>query len=71
MVVDEVNVNSQLLLFNVADMLENRQKAIEEVNALYGTNITVDLSDEYQFIKQASEATETVERTAKDENNDR
>lgn len=71
MVVDEVNVNSQLLLFNVADMLESRQKAIEEVNALYGTNITVDLSDEYQFIKQASEATETVERTAKDENNDR
>lgn len=69
MVVDEVNVNSQLLLFNVADMLESRQKAIEEVNALYGTNITVDLSDEYQFIKQASEATETVERTAKDENN--
>ena len=71
MVVDEVNVNSQLLLFNVADMLESRQKAIEEVNALYGTNITVDLSDEYQFIKQAGEATETVERTAKDENNDR
>lgn len=71
MVVDEVNVNSQLLLFNVADMLESRQKAIEEVNALYGTNITVDLSDEYQFIKQTSEATGTVERTVKDENNDR
>lgn len=54
MVVDEVNVNSQMLLFNVADMLECRQKAIEEVNALYGTNITVDLSDEYRFIKDES-----------------
>ena len=51
MVVDEVNVNSQMLLFNVADMLECRQKAVEEINALYGTNITVDLSDEYKFIK--------------------
>ena len=51
MVVDEVNVNSQMLLFNVADMLECRQKAIEDVNALYGTQIRVDLSDEYKFIK--------------------
>lgn len=54
MVVDEVNVNSQMLLFNVADMLECRQKAIEEVNALYGTHIAVDLSDEYRFIKEES-----------------
>lgn len=58
MVVDEVNVNSQMLLFNVADMLECRQKAIEEVNALYGTNITVDLSDEYRFIKDESKIEE-------------
>ena len=57
MVVDEVNVNSQMLLFNVADMLECRQRAIDEVNALYGTNITVDLSDEYKFIQDASEGT--------------
>ena len=57
MVVDEVNVNSQMLLFNVADMLECRKSAIDEVNALYGTNITVDLSDEYKFIQDASEGT--------------
>lgn len=56
MVVDEVNVNSQMLLFNVADMLECRQNAIKEVNALYGTNIKVDLSDEYAFIKNESTA---------------
>lgn len=60
MVVDEVNVNSQMLLFNVSDMLECRQKAIDEVNALYGTNITVDLSDEYKFIKDAT--TEEVKK---------
>lgn len=58
MVVDEVNVNSQMLLFNVADMLECRQKAVKEVNALYGTNITVDLSDEYRFIKEESKIEE-------------
>ena len=51
MVVDEVNVNSQMLLFNVADMLECRQNAIKEVNALYGTNIKVDLSDQLQGVK--------------------
>ena len=55
MVVDEVNVNSQMLLFNVADMLECRKKAIEDFNALYNTNITVDLSDEYKFIKDTAE----------------
>lgn len=57
MVVDEVNVNSQMLLFNVADMLECRQNAIKEVNALYGTTIKVDLSDEYAFIKEETTAT--------------
>ena len=58
MVVDEVNVNSQLLLFNVADMLECRKKAVDQINALYGTNITVELSDEYRLIKDASNVSE-------------
>lgn len=67
MVVDEVNVNSQLLLFNVADMLECRQKAVEQINALYGTNIKVELSDEYKLIKDAS----NVSERGNNENNDR
>ena len=58
LVVDEVNVNSQLLLFNVADMLECRKKAVDQINALYGTNITVELSDEYKLIKDASNVSE-------------
>ena len=69
MVVDEVNVNSQMLLFNVADMLECRQKAVEQINALYGTNIKVDLSDEYKIIKDASKVNDVSER-GNDENND-
>lgn len=52
MVVDEVNVNSQLLLFNLRDMLDNRKKAVESVNAIYGTDISVELSEEYRFIEE-------------------
>lgn len=70
MVVDEVNVNSQMLLFNVSDMLECRRKAVEQINSLYGTNITVDLSDEYKIIKDASKVNNVSER-GNDENNDR
>ena len=70
MVVDEVNVNSQMLLFNVSDMLECRRKAVEQINILYGTNITVDLSDEYKIIKDASKVSDTSER-GNNENNDR
>ena len=70
MVVDEVNVNSQMLLFNVSDMLECRRKAVEQINSLYGTNIIVDLSDEYKIIKDASKVSDTSER-GNDENNDR
>ena len=52
MVVDEVNVNSQLLLFNISDMLKCRQDAIATANALYGLNISVSLSNEYSFIEE-------------------
>lgn len=51
MVVDEVNINSQLLLFNVSDMLECRKNGVDKINKLFDTNITVDLSDEYKFIQ--------------------
>jgi len=50
MVVDEVNVNSQLLMFNLHDMLDCRKKAMDDVNYIYGTDIKVDLAEEYKFI---------------------
>lgn len=71
MVVDEVNANAQMLLFNVADMLDCRKQAVEKINALYGTNITVELSDEYNVLKNASNISDTSnERGVNDENND-
>lgn len=53
MVVDEVNANSQLLMFNLHDMLDNRKQAMDFVNQIYGTNISVELSEEYKFIESA------------------
>lgn len=62
MVVDEVNVNSQLLMFNLHDMLDSRKKAIDDMNYIYGTNISVELSEEYKFI--SSFVDETNEKIA-------
>lgn len=65
MVVDEVNVNSQLLMFNLHDMLDNRKQAVADVNAIFGTNISVDLSEEYKFIESIVNYT-TNEKVAKE-----
>ena len=69
MVVDEVNVNSQMLLFNVSDMLKCRQKAVEQINSIYGLNITVELSDEYRIIENASKVDDKTSERGSDENN--
>ena len=48
MVADEVNNDDQMLLININDMLKQRQKASEEINALFGLKTSVRLSDEFQ-----------------------
>lgn len=62
MVVDEVNANSQMLLFNVADMLECRQDAVERINDLYGTNISVSLSPEYKLLNDTTDVVQTDDK---------
>lgn len=37
--IEEVNANDSLILFNIDDMLAERQKGIERVNKLFGTNM--------------------------------
>ena len=44
----EVELNDEPLLINVADMLECRQTAAEAVNKMFGTQITVELSEEWK-----------------------
>lgn len=44
----EVELNDEPLLINIADMLECRQTAADEVNKMFGTQITVELSEEWK-----------------------
>lgn len=44
----EIELNDEPLLINVADMLECRQTAADEVNKMFGTQITVELSEEWK-----------------------
>lgn len=51
MIESEVDSNNQLLLFNISDMLAERQKACDEINKLFGINITVELSEEFKELQ--------------------
>lgn len=51
MIESEVDSNNQLLLFNISDMLAERKKACEEINKLFATNITVELSEEFKELQ--------------------
>lgn len=51
-IVDEVNADTSMLLYNVSDMLEERKKGCERVNKLFGTNWSVRLSDEIEYNKE-------------------
>lgn len=53
MVTDEVTQNDMSLLFNVSDMLKQRQAAAEQITALFGFKVSVKLSDEYAEILNA------------------
>ncbi len=50
MVTDEVTQNDMSLLFNVSDMLKQRQAAAEQISNLFGLKVSVKLSDEYSEI---------------------
>ena len=58
MIESEVNSNQQMLLFNISDMLSERQKACEEINNMFGTDISVSLSKEFSLINKESEVNE-------------
>lgn len=55
MVTSEVQSDNQVLLVNVNDMLKYRQKFADETNALFGTNLSVDYSEEFQYLKDEPE----------------
>ena len=46
--VAEIDVNEQSLVVNIVDMLKCRQTGIDAVNAMFGTNMSVQLGDEWK-----------------------
>lgn len=61
MIEEEISSNDNMLLFNINDMLKCRQQLCEDVNKMYGTNWSVDISPEIKLI---------VNEDDKDEKND-
>lgn len=52
LVTEEVESDSMMLLFNIHDMLEQRQKACEEINKIFNLNMSVELSEEWDYLKK-------------------
>jgi len=66
MINEEVEANNSMLLLNIHDMLEQRQKGCEKVNELYGTNWSVDLSPEIKMIEEGKADDDDTENAGKD-----
>ena len=60
MITDEVSDDNQMLLFNINDMLHQREKACEEINTVFGMQVSVKLSDEFNIIKNDEGVTDNV-----------
>ena len=50
MITDEVTDDSQLLLFNISDMLAQRQTACQDIGNVLGLDVSVKLSQEFNTI---------------------
>lgn len=48
-VVDEITSDSSMLLYNVSDMIKCRERAVEKINEMFGTNWSVRISDEIDY----------------------
>lgn len=51
----EVEADTSMLLLNLADMLDSRQRGAEAVNELYGTNWSVRLAEEIDYAEDMGE----------------
>ena len=55
MITDEVSDDNQMLLFNISDMLHQREKACKEINNVFGLGVAVKLSEEFDIIDKIEE----------------
>lgn len=51
-VVDEVNAGTPSMLINLKDMLASRQEGFERVNKRFGTNWTVELNEDIDYVNE-------------------
>lgn len=51
----EVNTNNSALFVNITNMLYNRQIAVDKINAMFGTNISVEISEEWKDVTEEPE----------------
>lgn len=64
---EEVEANDQLLLISKEDMLKERKEGLERVNDMFGTNITVKISDRFNIeFSQLNENERGVENADND-----
>lgn len=66
---DEIVADEQLLVINLADMLEERQEGLERVNRHFGTNITVKINDTYDRTTYQKETEVNNNADTDDKNN--
>lgn len=71
----EVNINDSALFVNVVNMLNNRQQAVDKINAMFGVGISVKISEEWKDLVKTEESPteeepteEEVENNAEDNN---
>lgn len=63
----EVNINDSALFVNVVNMLNNRQHALEKINKMFGTNITVEISEEWKDLTEEESPEETSTEEEREE----
>lgn len=57
-VVDEVSADNQMLLLNVNDMKRQRKKSALEINSVFGKDVSVELSEEFEIIEKTPQEEE-------------
>ena len=75
LITDEINFQDDFLAVNLYTMLESRKEAVEKINELFGTDISVELSEILQpviddAVKEQEAKDETPEESNWDNNSD-
>ena len=68
--VNEVELNTSILIPLADDMLEQRKIAVEKINKMFGTNITVDLSSVWKMQKETVDKATESQETETDQETD-